>query len=105
MSNSKSSTKVVQLGHRSHNYLLLLLARARQNDAEAGVSETSCGWMYKEDLANALHMTPAQIDGEIFRIRRHFARHGLPEAATIIERRNRTNQLRIGVAQIRISRV
>ena len=105
MSSSTSSTRVVNLGNRSHNYLLLILARARLQDSEAGLPDTSCGWMYKEDLAKALRMTPTQIDGEVFRIRKHFARHELAEAATIIERRNRTSQLRIGIRQLKITRV
>lgn len=105
MSNSKSNTKVVHIGNRSHNYLLLILARARLKDSEAGLPDTSCGWMYKEDLAKALGITPTQIDNEVFRIRKHFARHSLPEAATIIERRNRTSQLRIGLSRLRITRV
>jgi hypothetical protein len=105
MSSSDSNTKIVNLGHRHHNYLLLVLARARERDALAGLPDTSCGWMYKEDLADALQTTPTQIDGEIFRIRRHFARMNLPEAATIIERRNRTNQIRIGLSRIRITKL
>jgi pSer/pThr/pTyr-binding forkhead associated (FHA) protein len=94
----------VSLGSRSHNYLLLLLARARLKDKDAGVVESSCGWVYKEELADALKTSPEQIDGEVFRIRRHFGQHGLEEAACIIERRPRTKQLRIGIPRIVVSR-
>jgi len=95
----------IGLGSRAHNYLLLLLARARKADQVADLPETSCGWVYKEDLAESLRMTPQQIDGEVFRIRKHFGQHGLDEASTIIERRPRTKQLRLGPSRIRIVRM
>jgi hypothetical protein len=99
------ATRKVSLGSRAHNYLLLLLARARATDRDAGLSETTCGWLYKEDLADALRTTPEQVDGEVHRIRKHFAQHGLEESATIVERRPRTKQLRLGTAAFRISRL
>jgi hypothetical protein len=94
----------VSLGSRSHNYLLLTLAEARLRDSDSGVRETACGWVDKEDLAGDLRMSPPQIDGEIFRIRGHFGKLGLPEVATIIERRPGTRQLRIGLKRLRIER-
>ena len=94
----------VQLGSRSHNYLLLTLARQVLTDRAASLPEASCGWMDKEELADGLQMTPQQVDGEVFRIRKHLAQRGLPESTTIIERRPRTKQIRLGVAQVRIER-
>ncbi len=95
----------VSLGSRSHNYLLLTLARGRIADRAAGVPESSCGWTYKENLADALNMTPQQIDGEVFRVRKHFAQHGLDEAASVIDRRPRTKQIRLGLSNLRIVRI
>jgi hypothetical protein len=92
----------VDLGARSLNYFLLQLARAYLADAEAGFPPESCGWLDKQDLAKRLKMTDQQIDGEVHRIRKHFSEHGLPQAATIIERRARTRQLRIGIHEVRI---
>ena len=60
--------------------------------------------MDKEELADGLQMTPQQVDGEVFRIRKHFSQHGLPESTTIIERRPRTKQLRLGVVSVRVER-
>ena len=60
--------------------------------------------MYKEQLGQGLLMTSQQVDGEVFRIRRHFGHHGVPQAATIIERRSGTTQLRIGVARLQITK-
>lgn len=95
----------VPLGSRAHNYLLLTLARYKLADVASGISAGSCGWMDKEQLALGLNMTPQQVDGEVFRIRKHFAQHGLKEAATIIERRPRTKLIRLGPDHIRIERL
>ena len=97
--------RTVKLGSRAHNYLLLTLARARLADHQAKLPDSSCGWTYKEQLADGLRMTPQQVDGEIFRIRKHFAHCGAEEAATIVERRARTKQLRIGISDIRITKL
>jgi FHA domain len=94
----------VPLGSRSHNYLMLTLARQMLADRAANLPEASCGWMDKDQLANGFKMTPQQVDGEVFRIRKHFTQHGLPESTTIIERRPRTKQIRLGLAQLRIER-
>jgi hypothetical protein len=94
----------VPLGSRSHNYLMLTLARQRLADRGANLPEASCGWMDKDELADGLKMTPQQVDGEVFRIRRHFMQHGLPESTLVIERRARTRQIRLGLGQLRIDR-
>jgi hypothetical protein len=94
----------VPLGSRSHNYLMLTLARQMLADRAANLAEASCGWMDKDELANGFKTTPQQVDGEVFRIRRHFTQHGLPESTTIIERRPRTKQIRLGIKLLRIER-
>ena len=98
------SGRRVALGSRSHNYLLLTLARSYLADVAAGLALASCGWTDKEALAKGLGMTPEQIDGEVFRVRKHFARHGLKEAAAVIERRPRTKQIRLGLQKVHIER-
>jgi hypothetical protein len=89
--------RTIEIGCRAQNYLLLTLARARLKDRASAVPETSCGWVDKERLAEDLAITPQQVDGDVFRIRKHFGELGLSEAASIIERRHRTRQLRIGI--------
>lgn len=94
----------VPLGSRSHNYLMLTLARQMLADRGANLPEASCGWMDKDALADGFKMTPQQVDGEVFRIRKHFTQRGLPESTTIIERRPRTKQIRLGLKQLKIER-
>jgi hypothetical protein len=90
------------LGARSHHYLLLTLARQRLADAAEGLPETSCGWIYQEDLAHDPTMAGPQLNVDVFRIRKQFAALGIVDAASIVERRPRTRQLRIGVQRVSV---
>ena len=81
---------------------MLTLARARLADEANNISELDCGWVYKEQLAQGLLVSSQQVDGEVFRIRRHFGQHGVSQSATIIERRPGTTQLRVGIARLQI---
>lgn len=94
--------RVVELGSRNHNYLLVMLARARREDSANGVADSGCGWMYQDDLVTALRTTSAQLNIDVFRIRQHFAKAGLGDVVSIIERRPSTKQLRIGVGSLEI---
>jgi hypothetical protein len=90
------------VGARTHNYLLLTLARRRLADAAEGLPDTTCGWIYQEDLAHDPTMAPPQLNIDVFRIRRQFAGLGVIDAANVVERRPRTRQLRIGTGLISI---
>ncbi|HVV51349.1 MAG TPA: FHA domain-containing protein [Polyangia bacterium] len=94
--------KRFDLGSRGHNYLLLTLARYRLKDGRDGHPATSCGWVYQDDLAEELEVSPAQMNVDIFRIRKQFAALGLDDATNVIERRPRAKQLRIGVAGLEV---
>jgi hypothetical protein len=96
--------KSVALGSRAHNYLLLTLARQKLADSAEQIAPASCGWMDKDQLAGGLRMTPQQIDGEIFRIRRHFASHGVAESSSVVERRERTRLIRLGLDRVLVQR-
>lgn len=95
----------MNLGARAHNYLLLTLARLRLSDRAAGFLDSACGWVYQEDLLRDLSTTHMQLNVDICRIRKHFGTLGLREAAAVIERRAKTKQLRIGIADLIISTV
>jgi hypothetical protein len=90
------------LGTRAHNYLLLTLARRRLADAAEGLAETSCGWMYQEDLCHSISQTACQLNIDVCRIRKQFSAIGVFDAAGIIERRPRTRQLRIGTGRLSV---
>ena len=93
---------VQDLGDRSHNYLLLTLARRRVADLAEGLPESSCGWLDPEDFAHDPSMAPSQLNVDVFRVRKHFAACGVPDAANVVERRARAKQLRLGTGLISI---
>lgn len=93
----------LDLGSRTHNYLLLVLARQRLQDRTLGHAESSCGWVYQDDLTEQLRVSASQINLEVCRLRRQLADMKIPAAAAIIERRAGTKQLRIGVAALEVT--
>jgi|CZKU01.1.fsa_nt_gi hypothetical protein len=95
-------SRKVDVGSRLHNYVLLILARRRLEDANAGFTEGECGWLDHEDLGPEPSMAPAQLNISVFRIRKQFAALGLLDPANIIERRTGTRALRIGTGHIAI---
>jgi hypothetical protein len=97
--------RVVDLGSRSHNYLLLTLARRRLEDAAAGVSPSSSGWIHTDELAHDPSLVGPRLNIDVFRIRRKFMTLGLSDAEAIIERRQRANQLRIGTDRVDVVRI
>jgi len=100
----ESPERSLSLGNRVQNHLLLTLARARLDDRAANLPETSCGWLYKEDLVAGSEISQ-RVDHDVFRIRQHIAASAPLVAASIIERRPRTRQLRIGLEMLKITRV
>jgi len=87
---------------RTSYYTLLYLARRRLADAEQGHPPSACGWVFKEEILEALDLTPTQLNLEIFRIREQFSNLGIGDSAHIVERRSTTKQLRIGAERLEI---
>jgi hypothetical protein len=92
----------LSLGARTHHYLLLTLARLRLKEVGEGLPDTACGWIYQDELVEQLNVTPTQLHVEVFRIRQQFASLKFKDFASVIERRPRSRQLRIGVANLTI---
>jgi FHA domain len=92
------------LAPRSSHYMLLTLARARIEDARAGVALDEQGWRYATDLARMLQYSAERLNLEIFRSRALFAKLGFADSAGLIERRPASRQLRIGVARLHVTR-
>jgi hypothetical protein len=95
----------LSLGARACHYLLLTLARHRIEDQAEGFIPSACGWIYVEDLVKKLQISPEQLNLDIFRIRQQFGALGFDNPAGIIERRPRTRQLRLGIAELSERRV
>lgn len=95
--------KEFSLGSRLHHYVALLLARQRLEDRAEGVPETSCGWVYQDEFLDQLKMDRVQLNLHIFRLRKQLALAGFRDAASGVERRTATRQLRLGFVTIEIA--
>lgn len=93
-----------ELKSRAHSFLLLLLAQSRLDDAareHLPVSEH--GWVHRDDLQRMLNADPPVLNLWVFRARQQLAQAGMCRAGSIIERREGSGQLRIGVKDLQIA--
>lgn len=86
----------IDLGHRAHHELLILLARARVRDRQTGIPETESGWVYMRELEQALRRDEGTINVLIYRARKALYAAGFADAVDIVQRRLGVGQLRIG---------
>jgi hypothetical protein len=91
----------VELPHRAHTYLLLILARARLEDHDAAAPGEE-GWVYQDDLMRALRMDENHLNVQLFRARGQMERAQLHNAQRIVERRRGSRQVRLGVGAVRV---
>lgn len=93
----------ISLGSRSFHYVLLTLARQRlQDQALPDLPATAHGWMYQDDLLKRLGVDANKFGVDIFRARRQLLEAGIDGAASIVERRALSRQLRIGVPDLEV---
>lgn len=84
-----------RLKPRTHHYMLVVLADAWARDADAPPDDR--GWVHLIDVAKALQVESRSVNTYICRVRQHFGRVGVRDAARTIERRPGTSQIRLGV--------
>ena len=82
------------LGERAHNWMLFLLAKARDEDHDHDDSER--GWVYSDDLVRDVGMTEGTMSVYIFRARQQVAACGIDGSQGLVERRKPTRQVRFG---------
>ena len=86
---------------RSHNYLLLTLARARIDDTSGSAAER--GWVDRDELCRMIAADQRTLNVDVFRVRRQFATLSILGAAGIIARRPRTGELRLGTERVEVT--
>lgn len=90
---------------RAHDSFLLALARARLADqAQAELAQAEHGWVYRQDLARSLRIDRNLLNLWIYRARRQFSDAGVTEVGRLVERRPSAEQLRLGIAALRLHR-
>ncbi|KUJ84006.1 phosphopeptide-binding protein [Microbulbifer sp. ZGT114] len=93
---------VIDLPARSHNYLLLYLARARIRDMEDGADPDAQGWIPIQVATRELGITVNHLNTQIFRARKQIG-DALPDAidtSNLVERRSW--EMRLGCRQLEI---
>jgi len=87
---------------RTYVRVLVALASARLSERERGDLHTDeCGWVYSDRLCDLAELTDeVRLNIEVHRARRDLAKHGMPNAAMVIQRRRGTKQLRIGTDHV-----
>lgn len=93
----------IELGAATFNYLLLVLARERLSDGEHAEAER--GWVHQEDLSRMLGLHDTTVYTQIHRARHRLAKAGVAHAGSVVERRKRTRQLRIGTGALQVTRI
>lgn len=93
--------RTIDLKARAHHRTLLQLARRRIADRQLPPAEQ--GWMHQDELMQGLGVELGGLHLDIHRIRRQLAEAGVADAASVIERRFGTRQLRIGVQALEIT--
>lgn len=94
----------VSLGASVYLYLLVILARQRIADADAGVRDGACGWVDYEGVADPMMESSAQLALGVHRVRKIFLKAGFGDGAQIIERRA-GRLIRIGTSQISVETI
>ena len=93
---------VVDLGERSHHYLLLHLARQRAAEANQGLDQKSQGWIDNEQLTRDMGVEMSHINILIFRARKQLGQHLEPllDTENLVERGK--GRMRFGCSRLRI---
>lgn len=98
----------LELGERSHHYLLLLLARQRLADTALGFDANSQGWIDFDQLVGMLRQDKAHLNIQIFRLRKQFEQavsQGLIDQGFIERRRGGVRLGQVGIEIVRGSQV
>jgi len=95
-----SPNRRVRLEPRAHLYPLLLLARARLEDADAPQPEA--GWVDRQALCGMLRTDRKHLNMLFHRCRKQLARAGVANTSALLERRARAAEVRLGVKDLSV---
>lgn len=95
-----SPTRRVRLDPRAHLYPLVILARARLEDRQLPAAEA--GWMDRAQLCAMLRTDRGHLNMLFHRCRKQLAAAGVANTAALLERRARSTEVRLGVADVAV---
>jgi len=94
----------LELGERAHHESLLLLARRRRADLEAGYTPAECGWLDVVSLERMLGIDAFALNTHLFRARRQMAVALSAWGLSLDPVERRRGQVRFGDAPFEIER-
>ncbi len=100
----ESRGRQLELDPRSHQRLTYTLARLRLDDLARGLDDYETGWISHPKLQDLLDWTRNHVNVNVHRARKQLERAGFVDAACLIERRQGSGKLRLGVRDIVIER-
>lgn len=100
---ARDGATALPLKPRAHHEALLALARVRLDDQRQNVTESEQGWVYTSDLARELGVSRNRLYVMLHRCRRDLEGMGL--CLDPIDRRATTQQMRLAVADVEITRL
>ena len=89
---------------RVHHCPLLVMARLRLADRDAGVARGEEGWLRVDELVRSLRVDQGYLNLCIHRARAQFGKLGVTDAAALVERRSGSRQLRLGPERLEVVR-
>jgi hypothetical protein len=93
----------LDLGERAHHYVLLALARLTQAEAlDPEIDPNSRGWIEINEFARRLGTDRTYVNLCIHRLRKQLADSRLARAASMIERRSTSGELRLNAARVHV---
>lgn len=96
------SDEVVDLGERSHHYLLAHLARERAQHARDGLDNKSQGWVDNHNLSRQLGIEPSHLNILIYRARKQVAEQLVSDAGDVHLVERRKGRVRFGYPNFKV---
>ncbi len=87
--------------HADH-YPLLILARARLADSARQMEPGEQGWLARSELLDMLKMDRPHLNISIHRARQRLLRAGIVDAESLVQRRRRHSELRLGLHNLEV---
>lgn len=96
--------KVIRSHGRRERLLAKLVEFRLMDQQDPRIHPAEHGWVYADDLCTWLDLESIErVNVDVYRIRKHLVKSGVPNAASVVQRRRGTGQLRVGTHNISLA--
>lgn len=97
--------KVIRSHGRRERLLAKLVEFRLMDQQDPRIHPAEHGWVYADDLCTWLDLESLErVNVDVYRIRKHLIRSGVPNGASVVQRRRGTRQLRVGTPNVSLIR-